>query len=169
MQDAKDIRQLTSLRFAYGAAINLLWRKSAVERRRPAVLGALFSGAALIVSAQLQAPDALIVALAGGLIFSLAALTNVGENSGGGRLLVYLGEISYSIYMIGISWKLLFVNAVAPVLHLDKSQLPIYLWLLLYVAGIPLSALSRHLIEHPARRWMRRRRAPNVEALTSVA
>ncbi|HEY3887616.1 MAG TPA: acyltransferase [Caulobacteraceae bacterium] len=155
--------------FAYGAAINLLWRKSALERRRPAVLGALFSGAALLLAAQLLAPDALIVGLCGGLIFSLAALTKAGENSGGGRLFVYLGEISYSIYMICIPWKLLFVNAVAPLLHLDKAHLPLYLWLLLYVAVIPLSAISYHLIEHPARRWMRHRRVVGPEALTSVA
>jgi peptidoglycan/LPS O-acetylase OafA/YrhL len=155
--------------FAYGAAINLLWRKSAVERRRPAVLGALFSSAAVLVSAQLGAPDAVIVALCGGLIFSLAALAKAGENSGGGRLFVYLGEISYSIYMICIPWKLLFVNSVAPVFHLDKSHLPLYVWLLLYVAVIPLSALSYHLIEHPARRWMRRRGSHPREALVSVA
>jgi peptidoglycan/LPS O-acetylase OafA/YrhL len=155
--------------FTYGAAINLLWRKSVVERRRAAVLGALFFGAAVIVSAQLMTADALLVGLFGGLIFSLAALTKAGENSGGGSLFVYLGEISYSIYMICIPWKLLFVNAVAPLLHLDKTHLPIYLWLAMYAAVIPLSAASYHLIEHPARRWMRRRRALGAETLTSVA
>jgi peptidoglycan/LPS O-acetylase OafA/YrhL len=155
--------------FAYGAAINLLWRKSAVERRRPAVLGAFFFGAAVLVSAQLLAPDGLLVTLFGGLIFSLAALTKAGENSGGSSLFVYLGEISYSIYMICIPWKLLFVNAVAPLLHLDKAHLPLYLWLTMYAAVIPLSAMSYHLIEHPARHWMKRHPAAGVKALISVA
>jgi peptidoglycan/LPS O-acetylase OafA/YrhL len=155
--------------FIYGAAINLLWRSSVVERRRTAVLGALFSGAAVLVSAQIVAPDALIVGLFGGMIFSLAALTKAGENSGGGRIFIYLGEISYSIYMICIPWKLLFVNAVAPVFHLDKAHLPLYLWILLYISVIPLAALSYHLIEWPARRWMRRRPLVRTEVLTSVA
>ena len=155
--------------FILGAAVNLLWRSSVVERRRTALLGAAFSGATVLVLAQTGAPDALIVGLFGGLIFSLAALAKAGENSGGGRLFVYLGEISYSIYMICIPWKLLFVNAITPVLHLDKAHLPVYIWLIMFVSVIPLAAASYHLIEWPARRWMRRLSAPRAAALTSVA
>ncbi len=155
--------------FAYGAALNLLWRASATHRRRTAVAGALFSGMAVLVSAQLALPDAITVALFGGLIYALAALTKAGENGGGGRVFVYLGEISYSIYMICIPWKLLFVNAVTPVLHLDKAHLPLLLWLILYAGVIPLAALSYHLIERPARLWLRGWPTAPAKAATSVA
>jgi len=110
-----------------------------------------------------------LVTLFGGPIFSLAALTKAGENSGGGSLFVYSGKIGYSIYMICITWKLLFVNAVVPLLHLDKAHLLLYLWLVMYAAIIPLSAMSYHLIERPARRWIKRHPAPGVKALISVA
>jgi peptidoglycan/LPS O-acetylase OafA/YrhL len=133
------------------------------------VLGAFFSGADVLVSGLLLAPGALLVTLFGGLIFSLAALTKAGENSGEGSLFVYMGEISYSIYVVCIPWKLLFVNAVAPLLHFDKAHLPLYRWLVMYAAIIPLSAMPYHLAEPPARRWMKRRPAAGVKALISVA
>jgi len=121
------------------------------------------------LAAQLMAPDAIIVALSGALIFCLACMTKAGANSGGGGLFVYLGEISYSIYMICVPWKLLFVNAVSPLLHVDKAHLPFVIWIIMFLGVIPLAAVSYHLIEHPARRWLRRWPGPRPAPATSVA
>ncbi len=142
--------------FALGCAINLLWRSNPVRGRRFAGLGAAFSGAAILLAAQFGAPDTVLVALFGALILTLASLTSAGENSGGGRFFVYLGEISYSIYMICIPWKLLFVNGVTAVFGYDKAHLPLGVWLIFLVSVIPLAAVSYQLIERPARGLMRR-------------
>jgi peptidoglycan/LPS O-acetylase OafA/YrhL len=155
--------------FALGCAVNLAWRAHAVRRRRLAVLGALFSGAAVLLAGQFGAPDALLVALFGAVIFSLASLTSAGANSVGGPVFMYLGEISYSIYMVCIPWKLLFVNGVSSILGYDKAHLPLVVWLVFLVSVIPLAAVSYHLVEHPARRLMRRWRGAPPATATSVA
>jgi peptidoglycan/LPS O-acetylase OafA/YrhL len=68
---------------------------------------------------------------------------------------VYLGEISYSTYMICVPWKIIFVNAAAKVLNLPTEKLPLGLWIIFLVGVIPLSAASYHLIEKPARSRMK--------------
>jgi peptidoglycan/LPS O-acetylase OafA/YrhL len=155
--------------FAYGAAVYLVWRAAAAESRAAPLLGAAISGAAVAVGAQFGAPDALLVGLFGLLILSLAMLAKAGKNSGGGALFVYMGEISYSIYMVCIPWQLLFVNVVATTLHLQKDALPLSIWLIMLLALPALAAASYHLVEWPARRWMRGVRLPRAAALTSVA
>lgn len=155
--------------FALGCAINLLWRSNPLRSPRSAGFGAFFSGAAILLCAQIAAPDTLLVALFGALILSLASLSSAGKNSGGGRLFVYLGEISYSIYMICIPWKLLFVNGVSTVFGFDKAHLPLGVWIVFVVSVIPLAALSYQLIERPARGLMRRWAEGAPVATTSVA
>ena len=113
--------------------------------------------------------DSLVVATFGAMIFSLASLASAGENTGGGKLFVYLGEISYSIYMICIPWKLIYVNLVCRLGGFDKTHLPIVVWLLFLVSVIPLAALSYHLIERPARGFMRRWTPGAPAPLASVA
>lgn len=92
-------------------------------RRRPAG-GALFFGARAPIAAQLNAPDTVIVAGFGALIVSLAQVSRSGNRPGSHPVLVYLGELSYSIYMICVPWQLLFVNLSVKVLHLTCKQLP---------------------------------------------
>jgi peptidoglycan/LPS O-acetylase OafA/YrhL len=70
-------------------------------------------------------------------------------------VLVYLGEISYSIYMVHALWDLVFANGVASLLHLDAKHLPLGLWLMLVAGVVPLAAASYHLIERPARERLR--------------
>jgi peptidoglycan/LPS O-acetylase OafA/YrhL len=122
----------------------------------------LFFGAGAGLAAQLGAPDALIVALFGGLIIALAQVSRAGGRLGDHPVLVYLGEISYSIYMICIPWQLLFVNLSAKILHLGEERLPWYLWIIFLVSVIPLAALTHSLIERPARARMRLWRGSRV-------
>lgn len=141
--------------FAYGAALYLMWRSGAVEGRRAALCGAAIFGAALVIGAQQGLPDPVLVALGGGLILFLAAVSSSGSKVFSHPVLVYLGEISYSIYMVHALWDLVFVNGVASALHLEGKQLPLGLWLMLVAGVIPLAAASYHLIERPARERLR--------------
>ena len=149
--------------FAYGCAIYLLWRSGAAFGRKIAGFGALFFGILVLAAAQFGAPDGLIVALFGGLIFSLAQMAKGGSSFGSQPFFVYLGEISYSTYMICIPWQIFFVNLVVKLLHLNAKQLPWPLWIVFLLSVVPLSALSHHLVERPARErmklWWSRREA----------
>jgi len=141
--------------FAYGCALHSLWRERPGDSPRMALVGALFSGAAVLTLASSGAPDALIVTGLGGLIFFLARLAQTGSELFSARPFVYLGEISYSVYMVCIPWKIVFVNGVNRIFQLNDSHLPIGLWLVLLIGVVPLAALSYHLIEKPSRAWMK--------------
>jgi peptidoglycan/LPS O-acetylase OafA/YrhL len=156
--------------FTLGCALYLVWRSAAVDRRH-AMFGAFAFGAALIAAAQFEAPDMLIVAACGGLIISLAQVSKAGGRLGSHPTLVYLGEISYAIYMVCIPWEVLFVNLAVKILHLHDKQLPPLVWLIFAVSVIPLAAAAHHLVERPARRRMRlwwASRAPHTFATASA-
>ena len=141
--------------FAYGCANYLLWRSGAVSRRVWAVAGAAISGAGVLAAGQASGPDILIVALFGPLILSLAALSSTGSKLGSGRVLVYLGEISFAIYMVMIPWSLLFVNITTRIMHFPTKQLPLAAWILLVAGVIPLAIMAHEILEVPARERMR--------------
>ena len=152
--------------FAYGCALYLLWRSGAVQSRTAALAGALFFGAALVFGAQAGAPDPVLVAVGGGLILFLASLSSTGSKALSHPVLVYLGEISYSIYMVHALWDLVFANGAAAALHLDAKRLPLGLWLMLLAGVVPLAAASYHLVERPARERLREwRLSPNKRGL----
>ncbi len=141
--------------FALGCAMFTLWRAGAVRSRNAAALGASLIGAGLVIGASFGAPGPLMVAGFGGLILCLAGLAQHGSTFGTGPVFVYLGEISYSTYMICVPWKILFVNLATRLLNLEGDRLPLAVWLIFLAAIVPLSALSYHLIEKPARERMK--------------
>lgn len=141
--------------FALGCALHALWRARPSQNRLAALTGAAFSGAAVLVMAAFAAPDALIVIGLGALIFFLARMAQAGSEVLGQRPLVYLGEISYSVYMICVPWKIVFVNGASKILQLNDEHLPLWLWLVFLAGVVPLAAASYHLIEKPARERMK--------------
>ena len=149
--------------FALGCALYLVWRSGAVQSRTAALAGALFFGAALILGAQVDLPDPVLVVMAGGLILFLAALSSTGSKALSNPVLVYLGEISYSIYMVHTLWDLVFVNGVSSALHIEGKQLPLGIWLVLVAGVIPLASASYHFIEKPARERVRAWRLPALK------
>jgi peptidoglycan/LPS O-acetylase OafA/YrhL len=142
--------------FAFGCAAYLAWRADLVASSRLAWIGAAISGALLITFAQYGAADAAIVAASGGLILSLAFVSKTWTSGRGLDVFVYLGEVSYSVYMLFVPWQLLFVNVTAKALHYDKNHMPIFVWLVFVASIIPLAAIAHHLIERPARNLLRR-------------
>ena len=140
--------------FAYGCALHALWRSG----RFPARLagpGAAALGLATLLAIHAGAPDLGIVMLLGGLIFMLASLASAGSRFASQKFFVYLGEISYSTYMICIPWKILAINAATKILNIDSDKLPPLVWLLIVAALVPLSAISFHIIENPCRERMK--------------
>jgi peptidoglycan/LPS O-acetylase OafA/YrhL len=138
--------------FALGCALYLMYRKA------PLKAPALCAGAFLVLmlgSAWLGLWDAITVLMAGGLILSLASLPN--ERAGWlvSKPAVYLGEISYSVYMVCVPWKLLAVNLAAKVTDAPDKQLHVFVWLAVLALLPVVAALSYHLVEHPARKALR--------------
>ncbi len=141
--------------FSYGAAVYLAFRANMIARSALAVSGAIISGAAVAVAAGGFAPDVITVALFGPLILCLASLTSTGSKWGSNPVFVYLGEISFAMYMICIPWSLLFMNVMTRLLHTQTKQLPLPVWILMVLAVPVLASAAHHLIERPARRAMR--------------
>jgi peptidoglycan/LPS O-acetylase OafA/YrhL len=142
--------------FALGCAAHLLWRAQplkTVSAATAATVATLMAAVGLIVAGSGDAP---VVILFGALIVCLASLSSAGSKILGSRILVYLGEISYAVYMVCIPWMLLFVNGAAKLLNLPGDQLPWPLWMVFFASVVPVAALAHHLVERPARDAMRR-------------
>ncbi|MDB5438836.1 MAG: acyltransferase 3, partial [Caulobacteraceae bacterium] len=141
--------------FFLGTAMHGVWRAGLVKGR---AAGFALSGAALaliVATAMLNWNDMVANADFGALILGLDTITRSGSSFATQKPLIYLGEISYSIYMVCTPWGLLVFNAAEKLLHIDGDQLPLAVWLAAVVGIIPLAALSYHFIEHPAREWMK--------------
>lgn len=142
--------------FTLGCAIYLLWRRGIFAKAWQARVGVSLSLISLLVTAQLDAPMVVIIATFGCLILSLASLSSTGSNLFSGPLWVYLGEISYSVYMVTIPWQLLFVNGARRAFGVDPTALPPLLWAVLVVGVVPVAAIAHHVVERPFRVTMRR-------------
>ncbi|MDP2117816.1 MAG: acyltransferase [Brevundimonas sp.] len=138
--------------FALGCALYLIHRRGGIPFAGPV---ALISGAAVLASASLGLWDAFTVLAAGGLILGLGSLDNARAGVLGSRLGVYLGEISYSIYMVFAPVLLLMTNVAARLTGADDKRFHIIVWLAV-VAAIPVTAMvTYHLVERPARKALR--------------
>ncbi|WP_288758209.1 acyltransferase [uncultured Brevundimonas sp.] len=138
--------------FALGCALYLVYRKAPLKA--PGLSAAIFL-ALMLASAALGLWDAITVLLAGGLILSLASLPNARAGWLASRPAVYLGEISYSVYMVCVPWKLLAVNLAAKATDAPDKQLHVFVWLAIMALLPVVAAASYHLVEHPARRALR--------------
>jgi peptidoglycan/LPS O-acetylase OafA/YrhL len=142
--------------FAYGCAIYLMWRAGLVQTRREAELGVLAFLGCVVLACQLGAPDAATVSAFGGLILALAGLESTGSSWLTSRTSVYLGEVSYGLYMVCIPWQMLYLNGVQKALHLGDRPLPVLLWLGLPAGAVLAAIVAHHTVERPARLLMRR-------------
>ena len=96
-----------------------------------------------------------MVLLFGGLILALASLASTGSRLMGSRLGVYLGEVSFAVYMVCIPWELVFTRAARALLGLSGEQLPWPVWAVMFAGVIPVAMAAHHLVERPARDAMR--------------
>lgn len=145
------LRALTE--FTMGTIVCALWQRwSSSPRRAGALAGALVAGASLL-GLGAGAPETLVVPLfLAGLLLALALTADRPRNPLAARPIHYLGEISYSTYLVHfllyIVFKILFVE--------DPANVPpglIGLFLLLtFLASLALY----HGVERPAQRVLNR-------------
>ncbi len=147
--------------FAYGCALYLVYRRAPLPR---AGLLALLAAVVMVASASVLAWDAITVLAAGLLILALASIPQGKAGWLGSKPAVYLGEISYSVYMVCAPWQILAVNLAARATGADDKRLHLLVWLGIILGLIAAAAATYHLIERPARKALRgmadRRGAP---------
>lgn len=147
--------------FAYGCALYLVYRRAPLPR---AGLLAISAAIVMVASASVLAWDAITVLAAGLLILALASIPDGRAGWLGSKPAVYLGEISYSVYMVCAPWQILAVNLAARATGAEDKQLHVLVWLGIILGLIVAAAATYHLIERPARQALRamadRRRPP---------
>ncbi|MFO1012943.1 MAG: acyltransferase [Caulobacteraceae bacterium] len=141
--------------FLLGSAVYLVWKARPLASRRAAELLTLGTVAAAAAATVLDAPDFLTVLIFGALIYALAALTTAGSAWLTHKAGVYLGEVSFAVYMVCIPYQLIFMQAAKRVFGVG-DVLPLPLWLALVGGVIPAAMLLHHAVERPARDIMRR-------------
>ena len=139
--------------FGYGCALYLAFRKGGAKR--PVLLSAL-ALAMLVFSAAFIDNDALIVLSAGSLIAALACLSNKQAGPIASAPAVWLGEISYAIYMCCAPWLMVSTNLLARLTGNTDKKFNLLIWLIIIAGLIAFAAVAHHLIERPARRFLRR-------------
>ena len=138
--------------FALGCALYLVYRRAPLRR---AGIVALACGLGLVASASLALWDPVTVLFAGGLILGLGSLANERAGPLASPAGVYLGEISYSIYMVCAPVLLVMTNLAARLLGADEKRFHVFVWLAI-LAAIPVAAMATyHLVERPARKALR--------------
>jgi peptidoglycan/LPS O-acetylase OafA/YrhL len=156
--------------FAYGCSLYLLWRSGAADGRIKPLVGTGLSLLALVLSAALGAPDAAVVASGGSLILFLAGMSSSGSRLVSSPVLVWLGEVSYAVYMVCIPWELAFGSGGARLLGFSSEQMPLLPWLVMVLGVLPVGAAAHYLVERPARDLLRKwGRSFTVRGLKSTA
>ena len=114
----------------------------------------LFLGVALLA---LGAPAFLMPPVFGGVILLLASAEREGLLPPARLLdgLVYLGEISYSTYMLHLIFGKIYFNTLARIAGYDPQALPVGQILLALVPVLLVSAVTYHLVELPGRKLLR--------------
>ncbi|MCI3132796.1 acyltransferase family protein [Phenylobacterium aquaticum] len=155
--------------FALGCAVHLLWSARPILRPSLAITSAAASLGAILLATQTGAPDAVAIALFGALIYSLAGLASAGTRLLTAAPLVYLGEVSFAVYMMCIPWQLVFEKAAHRILGLAEGPMPLALWLAMFAGVVPAAMILHHLVERPARDAMRRHGVPFQRNRTRLA
>lgn len=141
--------------FAYGCALHILWRAHPGGPAGSEVWLAAAAALCVVILASLDVHDSVIILGEGALIYALARLANSQSQAFGNHAAVYLGEISYAVYMVCAPCQIVFVNTAARLLEVNHESLPIWPWILCLVLIIPVAAAAHHLIEKPARAQIR--------------
>ena len=142
------------LEFGMGTIVAALWLRWRAAGRLAGV-GAGLGVAGGLAAYVAGAPETLALPLVFSALVLLLALTAGGRNVMGGRVIHWLGEISYATYMVHallfLLFKILFVR--------DAGDVPLPLLGLFLLLVLGASAVLHHGVERPAQRWLNRRGA----------
>jgi peptidoglycan/LPS O-acetylase OafA/YrhL len=139
--------------FTMGTIVCALWRLWAEKAGRAAALACGLVAGALLLGFATAAPETLVVPIfLAGLLLVLALTAGLSGNPLAARPIFYLGEISYSTYLVHfllyIVFKILFVE--------DPANVPPPLIGLFLLLTLIASVALYHGVERPAQRLLNR-------------
>lgn len=140
--------------FLLGCALYTLARRFVLPARTAtaAMTAAILATLAMM---HLRAPELAIVAAMGAIIFfaALRARADSAPRALAHPALVYLGEISYAIYLVHRLVEYALVDVVGPLTGIEPNGA--VAMLTSAIISITLAAALHHAFERPARSWMR--------------
>jgi peptidoglycan/LPS O-acetylase OafA/YrhL len=143
--------------FLFGAALYQLGRVVSMPRFA-ALAGAAAAVIWIGVASTLRLSDAVIWPAFGLLIFSLAEASKTNPRGWlGAAGWVYLGEVSYSVYMTHLPVDIAYFHALDRIAPGLTGLAAWAAWLGVFAATLATAVTTYHLVERPARNWMRRR------------
>ncbi|MGN6209437.1 acyltransferase family protein [Asticcacaulis sp.] len=142
--------------FALGCALWLAWRADVLKTKAQTLILAGASVLGLVASTSFGLPDYVSVAACAGLILGLGAAARHGATILSHSALVYLGEVSFAVYMVCIPWQLVIGEGLQKFAHMAPGHMPLPVWLAMFTGVVPAAMVMHHLVERPARDWMRR-------------
>ncbi|MCF3972941.1 acyltransferase family protein [Paracoccus salsus] len=149
--------QFGGLRILPSFALGVLTRLAADHvGTRPAAWIGLAALAGLFFAVQDPNADYVLLPLFAALILAAARLSPLLARAPGVGVLVYLGEISYSTYMVHALILLLYANIGQRLFGFWDSIPKTIHASVVFAIIIAASAFSYHVIEQPARRWLNR-------------
>ena len=120
----------------------------------------LFALAVIAVTAYVSGSntdfDPLIVLALGLLVLMVAQSGREGRGILSHPISIYLGEVSFAMYMVYVPWKWVFFKLAGFVVHRSDQILPLWLWGIGFVAILPLAAMAHHIVELPMRKVIRK-------------
>jgi peptidoglycan/LPS O-acetylase OafA/YrhL len=141
--------------FLFGAALYQLGRTWTV----PPAMAYVAAGAALvwvIAATTLRLSDLAIWPAFGLLIVTLAEVSKTNPQTAlGAGILVYLGEVSYSVYMSHLPVDIAYFHGLSKIAPNLSGPALWVAWVGVFGATLLVSMAIYHLVERPARNWMR--------------
>lgn len=154
--------------FLLGAAVHLTWTAKAVKTGPAAIFLAVVAVLTVVAGCILSAPEAAFVCAFGLLILALAGFSSTGVRLLDHPVGVYLGEVSYAVYMVCIPWMLVCVKGAERFGLMPDGLLPWPLWVVMFGGVVVVAMAAHHLVERPAREAMRRWRMPKASAVPAT-
>jgi peptidoglycan/LPS O-acetylase OafA/YrhL len=141
--------------FLMGAALHRLGSTFSVTRGL-AWAGVVFAVTWIGVTATLNLSDLLIWPALALLIFSLGETAKTDPNSVVALpLFVYLGEVSYSVYMAHLPVDIGYFHALDRIVRAPTGLIAWAAWAGVFVACLITAIGAYHIVERPARNWLR--------------
>lgn len=143
--------------FLMGAALHRLGRSVSLSHAGAYALAGM-AAVWLIVTASLHMNDLVIWMGLPVLIFALAELSKTATGTVlGAAPLVYLGEVSYGVYMTHLPVDIAWFKAMERIVPEATGPLAWTIWFGAFAAILVASIAMYHAVERPCRGWMRAR------------
>ncbi|MBP7703714.1 MAG: acyltransferase [Caulobacter sp.] len=143
--------------FLLGAALYQLGRHTRASRSG-ALIGATLAAIWIVVATSLRLSDAVVWPALGLLVYALAEASKTASRGVlGAAWLVYLGEVSYAVYMTHLPVDIAYFQVLERVAPGTSGAIAWAAWVGVFGVILAVSIAVYHLVERPARSWMRAR------------